>query len=225
MLRSGNDLIGHELEAIDGDIGKVEDVYFDDSEWTVRYLVVNTGSWLAGRRVLISPIALGSAPANTRGIHVALTTEQIKNSPDIDTDQPVSKQTEIDYYTYYGWPYWGLGSGLWGIGPYPVADSPDAEMSPDEQGKDYHLRSLEEVTGYHIEATDHELGHVEDFIVATPAGRSDTWWSTPKHYGSARRPLSHPSQSSVSTGASAPSRLPCPAMRSNTLPSGMGKSR
>ena len=108
MLRQAKDLNDYKLGARDGEIGKVKEFYFDDQSWAVRYLVTDTGGWLSGRRVLISPYALGPARKNDEIIPVDLTRKQIENSPSLLTDKPVSRQYEMQYYPYYGWPgYWG----------------------------------------------------------------------------------------------------------------------
>ena len=119
MLRSTSDLENYAIGATDGSIGHVEDFYFDDDAWVIRYLVVKTGAWLAGRRVLISPIAVGKLNCTERLLPVAITKAQVKNSPDIDADKPVSRQHEQDYIGHYGYPdYWG-STGMWGDGYYP----------------------------------------------------------------------------------------------------------
>jgi hypothetical protein len=119
MLRSMKDLENYAIRATDGIIGHVKDFYFDDGTWVVRYLVVETGSWLSSRKVLISPMAIGHPEWTGRVLPVSITKEQVKNSPDIDTDRPVSRQHERQYLEYYGYPfYWG-GAGLWGAGVYP----------------------------------------------------------------------------------------------------------
>jgi hypothetical protein len=103
MKRSIKSLIGYTLHAADGEIGKVEEFYFDDQRWTIRYLIVRTGSWLLGRKVLISPQALGTTDWDNRAFPTTLTKEQIRNSPDIDTDEPVSRQQEERLYAHYPW--------------------------------------------------------------------------------------------------------------------------
>jgi len=175
MLRTVKDLHGLTIHALDGEIGKVVDILFDDERWTVRYLVVETGTWLFGRKVLLSPIAFDHVKWEEYQLHCNLTCEQIKNSPDLDTDKPVSRQWETDYYGYYGWPtYWG-GIGGWGAYGYPGAlfsqpfgmrgmASQEIDRRAQEHG-DAHLRSTKEVTGYKILATDGHLGHIDDFIV------------------------------------------------------------
>ncbi len=147
-------------------MGKVNDFYFDDQHWTIRYLVADTGNWLAGQQVLISPHALVAAIKEDQHIAVDLSRKQIEDSPSLTSDKPVSRQFEKDYYGYYGWtPYWG-GPQAWGYYPMPVPVSP-AEPHSDAPEKDWdsHLRSMREVTGYSIQATDGEIGHVEDFIL------------------------------------------------------------
>jgi uncharacterized protein YrrD len=169
-------LIGYTLGATDGEIGKVKDFYFDDETWTIRYLIVETGSWLSGRKVLISPEAVLTPADNEEAFPVNLTKEQIKNSPDIDTEKPVSRQQEMKLYEYYPWTsYWGGGLWAGGIGttgmvmPRPVSIEQAVQKEDDTAGKetdvDPHLRSTDKVTGYSIKATDGEIGDVEDFII------------------------------------------------------------
>jgi uncharacterized protein YrrD len=159
-------LKGYSLRSRDGEIGAVEEFYFDDKHWTVRYLVANTRNWLAGREVLISPYALGEINTESKDVAVNLTKKQIEGSPSLETDKPVSHQFEEDYYGYYGWPmYWG-GPYEWGAYPYVERDS-SMWRDHNEGGKpwDAHLRSTEAVESYSIQATDGEIGHVEDFII------------------------------------------------------------
>src|ERR1035441_10402649 len=119
MLRSIKDLENCAIRATDGLIGHVKDFYFDDEAWLVRYLVVETGSWLSSRKVLISPIAISHPDWTGKVLPVSITKEQVKNSPDIDTDKPVSRQHEMQYLRYYGYPYYWAGGGLRGQGAYP----------------------------------------------------------------------------------------------------------
>ena len=166
MLRLAKDLNGYKLSARDGEIGKVKEFYFDDRSWAVRYLIADTGDWLNDRQVLISPYALDTAREAERVIPVALTREKIENSPSLDTDRPVSRQYELQYYPYYGWPGYWVGPYMWGTGAYPV--SKQGGWSTEIRHKhndDPHLRSTKDVTGRTIHATDGEVGHVEDFVV------------------------------------------------------------
>lgn len=184
MLRSLNELQKCAIGATDGDVGKVKDYYFDDHDWVVRYLIVDTGSWLASRKVLISPISIQKPDWAAQSLPVAITKEQVKNSPDIDTEQPVTRQHEALYLGYYGYPtYWG-STGLWGGGMVPMAMYPGYAGLPGgitgrdqaiEEGAkaerarhrddDPHLRSCKAVIGYHIHATDGEVGHVDELLV------------------------------------------------------------
>lgn len=168
MLQSAKELRSTRLQAIDGEIGPLDDLFFDDFEWKVRYLVANTGNWLSGRRILLSPLAMTGAPDANSHIHMNLTTRQIEHSPRVDEAKPVSRQQEIDLHTYYGWNYYGFGPGVGGM--YSGAPAGRPEQDDGTHAEDPHLRSAEEVAGYRISATDEELGHVEDFIV------DDTTW-------------------------------------------------
>jgi len=166
MKRQIESLTGFTIGGTDGEVGKVKDFYFDDKSWTIRYLIVETGSWLSGRKVLLSPQAVTKTDWEQETFEVNLTMEQIKNSPLIDTDRPVSRQHEMALYSYYPWGgyYWGDGIGLSGMGmSYPVSLNPAAVR--DTSDDDVHLRSTDKVTGYNIKATDGEIGDVEDFII------------------------------------------------------------
>ena len=110
MLRRATELSDYKLGAIDGEIGKVIEFYFDDQSWTIRYLVAETGGWLSLRQVLISPYALGPAKEDARVIPVDLTREQIEKSPSFNSDRPVSRQFERELLLLLrlagllGWP-------------------------------------------------------------------------------------------------------------------------
>jgi sporulation protein YlmC with PRC-barrel domain len=174
MLRNVKDLRGYSIRASDGVIGKVDDFYFDDETWAVRYLVVDTGTRLSGRKVLISPIALGHAGWMGRQLPVALTRAQVERSPDIDTKKPVSRQHEAQYFGYYGYAYYWGGAGLWGMGAYPGSLTAQGRIEEDLKAhashatpptNDCHLRSSNAVIGHHIKATDGDVGHLEDLLV------------------------------------------------------------
>lgn len=177
MLRSVKDLIGYPIKARDGDLGKCKDFLFDDAWWTIRYLVVDTQRWLPGRKVLISPYQFGDPElgSSSRRFEVELTKERIKESPDLDADSPVSRLYELELAQFYNYqPYW-IGGGVWGGDPYPTGVG-EPPATPDEweshaaelrKIEKHHLRSADEVMGYHISAEDGEIGHVEDFVVET----------------------------------------------------------
>ena len=187
MLRSTKDLENFNINATDGQIGHVKDFYFDDDSWVIRYLVVDAGSWLSSRKVLISPISVHQPDWLEKTLSVSITKDQVKNSPDIDTDKPVSRQNEEQTLGYYGYPYYWGGDGLWGGGLYPYemapgyagygADRVDRKEREREEAAalraerarhrndDPHLRSCNAVNGYHIEATDGEIGHVAGYLI------------------------------------------------------------
>jgi len=169
MLRSLKDLEQYTVCATDGDVGNVVNFLLDDERWVIRYLVVNTGGLFEGRHVLISPISFREVEWSNQRFHLALTVDKIKDSPSVDVDKPVSRQHDREYHRYYGYPYYGDYSGLWGTGSYPgllaVSDSNDLPLDLAEAPADVHLRSAKEVRGYHIQGSDDTIGHVHDFIV------------------------------------------------------------
>jgi hypothetical protein len=166
MLSKAKTLKGYKLHGLDGEIGKVKEFYFDDRHWAVRYLVADTGNWLTGRQVLISPYALMSIIRDEQHITIDLTKKQIEDSPPLNSDKPVSRQFEQSYYGYYGWPMYWDGPYLWGSYPNIVRDRTQWKKSTlGEKAWDPHLRSTHEVSGYPIQAADGEIGHVEDFII------------------------------------------------------------
>jgi len=188
MLYKAKSIKGYTLESYDGEIGKVEEFYFDDRHWTIRYLVADTGSWLTDRQVLISPYALVAVESAEQHITVNLTKKQVEESPPLSSDKPVSQQFEEEYYGYYEWPMYWAGPFMWGAYPYIVRDGNRFEETiPEEKKWDRHLRSTQEVRGYHLQATDGEIGHVEDFIIddETWAVRyliinTENWWAGKK---------------------------------------------
>lgn len=183
MLRNLNDLKGCSIRATDGDIGSVTDFYIDDDAWVIRYLVVETGNWLSSRKVLISPISIDQSDWRGKKLAVSITREQVKNSPGIDTDKPVSRQHEIDYLGYYGYPLYWSGPSLWGTNGQPTRIMPQFVSTPSvvqpqvdnmladgasairQHMNDPHLRSCNTMLTYHVHAIDGEIGHVKDLLV------------------------------------------------------------
>lgn len=174
-LLNTEDLYGRKLSAVDGAMGSVDDFYFDDETWKIRYVVTNTGSWLTGRQVLLPPeafasSAFGASDGDSEALKVALTRKQIEESPSVSEHQPVSRQYEEEYYRYYGWPnYWGVGS--WGgLGTFPVLTPPQVLATSERREEEPHLRSIKEITGYHLQATNGEIGSVSGVMIAV-----DSW--------------------------------------------------
>ena len=177
MIRSLNELEGYTLRALDGDIGRCSDFLFDDSQWTVRYMVADTGRWLPGRKILISPAFLETADWDNRRFPVRLTRSQIENGPPLDSDAPVSRRYERAYHEFFATTFYGMGSGLWGNYPWPgMSALPEAQVAPPEVPESHleatQVRSVHELTGYRVVAEDGEgAGHVEEFLV------DDTTWA------------------------------------------------
>jgi len=205
MLRSVKELEKYSVGATDGTIGTIDDFYFDDQDWVIRYVVVDTGAWLTGRKVLISPFSIGYSDQASRVFPVSISREQIKNSPSIDTAKPVSRQHEIRYLGYYGYPYYWGGAGLWGGGAFPGAmlagsayggsdaeylraAASNARIAADAEEKRHkddnpHLRICNAVEQYHVHAADGDIGHVDGFLVEEQSWairylilNTSNWW-------------------------------------------------
>jgi hypothetical protein len=171
MLHTLDDLKSLAIHASDGDIGLTKDFYFDDKHWVIRYLVVETGSWLSSKKILLSPISIKEFNQEHKTLTVTISREQVKNSPDIDSEKPVSRQHEVDHSE--------PSPNMMSPGYYSVAPKPDnidnSEMSADVEAalsrdNDHHLRSSDAVTDYHLDAIDGELGHLQGMLIDT-----DTW--------------------------------------------------
>jgi hypothetical protein len=174
MLREVSTLKGLTVHATDGDIGSVYDVYFDAKTWTVRYFVIDTGTWLSGRRVLISPLSLKAPGVVENHLNVRLTKAQIEQAPSWDTDRPVSRQYEVAYAAYYEHPYYWTGPARWGWAWDPLIGArPESHPTPVEEeirarereSADPNLQSARDVIGHHVRGEDDDVGHVEDFLV------------------------------------------------------------
>jgi sporulation protein YlmC with PRC-barrel domain len=168
MLRTLKDLEHYSVSATDGDVGAVKDFLFDDERWVVRHLVVAVDVF-NGRRVLVSPISIRTADWSRQRFYLALTLDALRNSPSIDVDRPVSRQREREYYDHFGYAYYWRYPGAWGLGDVPVtlAGAPPIEATrhPHDPPDDVHLRSANEVRGYHVQGADEAIGHISDFIV------------------------------------------------------------
>jgi stress response protein YsnF len=178
MLRNAKNLIGHKIRAANGELEKVDDLYFDDDSWIIRYFVIETGSWFSSRKILIASDSVVNPDWENKILSVSLTREQVEKSPSVDLEKPVSRQAEERLRGYYAWPlYWGEQpsyhpTGLEGepLKTHIVEESsrnPNDEENPQQYS---HLRSYKEVTGYRIQGIDDEIGHVEDFLI-----QEDSW--------------------------------------------------
>ncbi|MGM9482811.1 PRC-barrel domain-containing protein [Roseateles sp. NT4] len=175
------------VKAVDGDIGPIEDLLFDDRDWVIRYLVVDAGSWLAERDVLISPYSIKQPLGHDRVIDVALTRRLIHSSPPLDIERTVSRQQELAFERHYHYPAYWDGGGLWALGarpfpsvaPRPLADREAASVYP----ADMQLRSAEQVCGYELQAAGRGIGQVQDFVFDDESWQirylvvdTQSWW-------------------------------------------------
>ncbi|MBD3237996.1 MAG: PRC-barrel domain containing protein [Candidatus Eisenbacteria bacterium] len=172
MLRNVNPLIGYTLQAEDGPLGKVDDLLFTDADWILRYLVVDTGDWLVERKIIIPCGMLGQPRWEAKVFPVALTKQQVQDSPPLDADAPVSRQHEnrlLNYLSIH--PYW-TGEAMGGGFPAGRREDqgPLGEIQPEREPSESecpggNLRSCDEVSGYRMGARDGDIGHLDDFLI------------------------------------------------------------
>ena len=190
MFTTTKDLKKLVVRAVDGELGTVDQVYFDDQSWAIRYFTVQTGGWFGGRQVLISPMSVAGADWRSRRLEVALTMKQVEQSPDIDTQKPVSRQHEAAYLSYYGYPYYWekphsrcpafYPAGLTAPRYHSLAERAECIC---RQPMDAHLYNSDAVSGYHVQAADGEIGHIDRLIVDDRAWAirylavaTQNWW-------------------------------------------------
>jgi uncharacterized protein YrrD len=206
MLYRADALTRIGIQTVDNAVGHIKDLYFDDQSWVIRYLVVDTGTWLSGRQVLLSPEALTGLKPDLGAFSTNLTFQQIKDSPDVDSEKTVSRHQEDLLSEYYGWsPYWVTPlsafpwPGIYTYPPYPSGISRARELvtgsMPSGIGEEarnrvdamrreeIHLRSFQEVKGYGLRATDGDIGELDDLLIDSADWRvthlvadSRKWW-------------------------------------------------
>jgi hypothetical protein len=179
MLLKANALMKSKVLANDGEVGSLVDVYFDDTRWVARYLVIETGRWQDRKHVLVSPASLHRKQGEFGVVHADLDSEQIRNSPAAEADRPLSRRFEDAHARHFGYPGYWNGSSLWGAGAYPGVIAPmsvpgEPLMSPAERdeaqaafddAEHTHLRSAKELIGYRVEGSDGVAGEIDDFAV------------------------------------------------------------
>jgi hypothetical protein len=189
MLRQIRELGTYRLHATDGDIGHLEQFYFDDRDWKIKYFVVDIGTWLHGKKVLMLPSAITGVDAPTRTIITAFTKQQVQESDDIGKHKPEGLEQPHDYFLYLGWPHYvanALSDSEHGPVPGGAPDPVKGKISEHSirAAYDEHLRSSKVVSRYHVMAVDGEIGQIEDgtvddqtwtiqYLVSTVR----TWWS------------------------------------------------
>jgi hypothetical protein len=173
MLINLEALVGSTIHAVDGDVGQVNDVYFDDRYWTIRFLVVDIQPWVPlSSKTLISPISLLEFNTIDQLLNVSISKDKIKNSPQIEEHETVSREFEKTYFDYYAYGYYWVGAGAWGEYAYPMALAnqdrlPEDNEPSEEIKKTNHLRSTNEITHYAIGALDGNKGYIKDYICDT----------------------------------------------------------
>lgn len=153
MMRSMKELLGYTVVGGDGRVGKVHDLLFDDAYWTVRHMVVSTGGWLLGRKVLVPTVVFGKPKSDVRIVPVAMVKEQVRRSPALSEDQPVSRQ-HLDPPEDHEVEWHPAGA----VGARPAAGA-------GRTGGDPYLRSVREVIGYGLKTSDGRQGRIVDLIV------------------------------------------------------------
>lgn len=176
MYQRLEELRGYRLDAKDGHIGRVRDFLFDEEQWGGRWLVADTGKWLLGKKVLISPISLNEPDHDDKLLPVKMTQQEIEDSPHLDEDAPVSREYEKTFFDQYHWPYYWMGGGMWGNTAHPMYLHPDfnrdngeMELEDGPESGEHVLRSAHELTKYQVEAADDGIGHIDDVILDTEA--------------------------------------------------------
>ncbi|MFP4087114.1 MAG: hypothetical protein ACLFUL_10015 [Desulfobacteraceae bacterium] len=173
MLWSTRNLMETVIQAEDDEVGRCKDFLIDDIDWYVRYMVADTHKWLPGRKVLISPIAVGTPDWERKYIPVKMPRSKIESSPPLDSNAPVSRRYERQYFNHFGWaPYW-IGPGGWGAVPYPyLAFEMQQQLTAQKKEEDpekTHLRSLKELTDYTVHAEDEDVGTLHECMVEIPS--------------------------------------------------------
>jgi hypothetical protein len=171
MLFGLKELIGFSIQATDGEIGKISDLYFDDQDWVVRFMIDRTGSWLRGRQVLISPASIEKTDWEQKHFYVSLTRVQVEQSPLVEVEKPLSRDIAQKLADYYNWPspvpIIGYNSGIsFGSRPTPfVLMMGQRKIVRDKDADGTDLQSAATVLGYKISTNDGDLGIVDDFLV------------------------------------------------------------
>lgn len=168
MLRSLKETLGYKIETRDEVLGRVHDYYFDESFWAIRYLVVDTGSWLPGKRVLLSPDLLEEPDWASSRLPVSLAREELEEQPRASEQPTVSSEKEQEVAGRLQWPtYWvsdrGQGPAMVPMTGLDLQTGALMKKTVEERDRPA-LRSVDEVTGYALFGQDGRIGHVEDLI-------------------------------------------------------------
>jgi sporulation protein YlmC with PRC-barrel domain len=164
-LREASSLINFSLYSQDGEeVGQVLDVLFDDKEWVVRYIEVDLTPLGLEKKVLIPPDSIEIPDWEVERVLVPMKGEELRSLPSLPLDEPVSRPYLIELYEKSGWiPYW-VESKFHDERPGPKKLK--AQLGDEEQrGQDPHLFNLGEMSEYRVEATDGDVGYVDELIL------------------------------------------------------------
>ena len=178
MRINAKKLFDLKVQASDGELGKVNDALIDERSWMLRYLVAETGGWLFGRKVLISPVAFSEPDASGGLLPVHMTKDEVKDSPEITVDPPLSRDQETRYHDHYRWPYYWGGGGIPGGGLGYIGVAPEAafvgdtSVGPDisplpAEDRDPSLRSAKTLIGYDLAIGQDKVAKIEDVVLDT----------------------------------------------------------
>lgn len=185
-----SEFIGNKLMANDGEVGVVSDMLFDDQSWFVRYFVITCGNWLDKKEILLIPSSLNLPRDESAQLSSDLTRDQIKKSPLIQSNLPVSRQFETELHSYYNWgPYWtypistAYGFTMYNKDMQQRANESGLEKNSVKQDFDPSLRSLKAMEHRRLRSPDGELGRIEDMLIEASEARvshlvvdTKNWW-------------------------------------------------
>jgi PRC-barrel domain len=159
MLHELKMLAGSSVTATDGEIGCIRTFLFDDQSWMVHYVAVEVGHWAGRRDVVIAVSAIDQPNWSSRSFRVRMTKQQVSESPDIDTEKPVTFQQRIAMEKYFG------RFACWVDEEFGMSSIPTGVEYPIDGKEDPHLRSTEDMLGYEVWAADGDMGRLEGFVV------------------------------------------------------------
>ncbi|MCC3144961.1 PRC-barrel domain-containing protein [Halanaerobium sp. Z-7514] len=176
MLRKLNELKAFKVQGKEEELGEVSDFYFDQDHFILRYLVLDTDCWLKKEQTLISTDEIEAIDHNKKEIKTTMRAEALENGPSLEKNQPISKIMEENVVDYYDWPLYWASTSSGGVPTIPAGTKmreklfdfetlTDEEKQAKEEELDSNLRSLNEISGYEIQAVDKSFGKVKDLFV------------------------------------------------------------
>jgi hypothetical protein len=108
MLRPVKNILNYKILATDGEIGGVSDLIVDDQEMKLRYLVIDTGSWLPGKKVVLSTAWISSVVPQKETVVMNIEKKRIQEAPEYRPDAELDREYETQLHDYYRFPYYWL---------------------------------------------------------------------------------------------------------------------